>query len=85
MNMTPIIDVVFLLIIFFLLVSQFVEAENFEVTVLDNCAFAEKPKEQAAQITTLTILKTEAGDEFAPEAVLDSPAVESGPFLEHID
>jgi len=30
-NMTPIIDIVFLLIIFFLVVCQFIEAENFRL------------------------------------------------------
>ena len=65
MNMTPIIDIVFLLMIFFLLASHFIEAENFEVAVPDNCAFAEETAQQTNQITTLTILKTDFGDEFA--------------------
>ena len=34
-NMTPIIDIVFLLIIFFLVVCRFIEAENFPVVLLE--------------------------------------------------
>ncbi len=40
-NMTPIIDIVFLLIIFFLVVCQFIEAENFPVAVPDGCEFTQ--------------------------------------------
>ena len=32
-NLTPVIDIVFLLILFFLVVCQFIEAENFPVNV----------------------------------------------------
>jgi biopolymer transport protein ExbD len=56
--MTPIIDIVFLLIIFFLVVCQFIEAENFPVTVPDNCRFAQSDPEPGAQLTTLTVMKT---------------------------
>lgn len=65
-NMTPIIDIVFLLIIFFLVVCQFIEAENFPVTVPDDCQFAQSAPEPGAQMTTVTVMKT-AGErsEFA--------------------
>ena len=59
-NMTPIIDIVFLLIIFFLVVCQFIEAENFPVTVPDNCRFAQSDPEPGAQVTTVTVMKTTA-------------------------
>ncbi len=59
--MTPIIDIVFLLIIFFLVVCQFIEAENFPVTVPDNCEFAQSGSEPGAQVTTVTVMKTTAG------------------------
>ncbi len=65
-NMTPIIDIVFLLIIFFLVVCQFIEAENFPVTVPDGCEFAKTELEPGAQLTTVTIIKTiEGASEFA--------------------
>lgn len=59
--MTPIIDIVFLLIIFFLVVCQFIEAENFTVTVPDGCEFARSEPEFESQKTTVTVMKT-AGD-----------------------
>jgi len=59
-NMTPIIDIVFLLIIFFLVVCQFIEAENFPVTVPDDCQFARSDPEPGAQVTTVTVMKTTA-------------------------
>jgi biopolymer transport protein ExbD len=57
-NMTPIIDIVFLLIIFFLVVCQFIEAENFPVAVPDNCRFAREDTESAASLTTVTVMRT---------------------------
>jgi biopolymer transport protein ExbD len=57
-NLTPVIDIVFLLILFFLVVCQFIEAENFPVNVPDICKFAENNSEQKSQVTTLTVLKT---------------------------
>ena len=65
-NMTPIIDIVFLLIIFFLVVCQFIEAENFPVIVPDGCEFAQNNTEHQQQVTTVTVVKTsEAESEFA--------------------
>ena len=55
--MTPIIDIVFLLIVFFLVVCQFIEAENFPVSVPDNCHFAQSEPERLAQETTVTVMK----------------------------
>ena len=56
-NMTPIIDIVFLLIIFFLVVCQFIEAENFPVVVPDECEFAaDSPVQQGR--TTVTVMRT---------------------------
>jgi biopolymer transport protein ExbD len=64
--MTPLIDIVFLLIIFFFVVCQFIEAENFPVAVPDGCAFATTASEPGAQMTTITVMKTSAGgSEFA--------------------
>ena len=57
-NMTPIIDIVFLLIIFFLVVCQFIEAENFPVAVPDGCEFAKSDTEPGVQVTTVTVMKT---------------------------
>jgi len=56
--MTPIIDIVFLLIIFFLVVCQFIEAENFPVAVPDECGFAESDLERRGRVTTVTVIRT---------------------------
>jgi len=64
--MTPIIDIVFLLIIFFLVVCQFIEAENFPVAVPDGCEFAQSELEPGAQMITVTVMKsTEGKSDFA--------------------
>ena len=66
-NMTPIIDIVFLLIIFFLVVCQFIGAENFPVTVPHGCGFAQSEPEPEARMTTVTVMK--AGDDKVSFAV----------------
>ena len=40
-NMTPIIDIVFLLIIFFVVISRFIEADNSQLKVPDECNYAQ--------------------------------------------
>ncbi len=60
-NMTPIIDIVFLLMIFFMVVCQFIEAENFPVTVPDDCKFAETDPQRQAGVTTVTVTKSTDG------------------------
>jgi biopolymer transport protein ExbD len=60
-NMTPVIDIVFLLIIFFLVVCQFVEAENFSVVVPDRCDAAQTTVEPGLQLTTVTVMKAPDG------------------------
>jgi len=57
-DMTPIIDIVFLLIIFFLLVCQFIVAENFDVTVPDDITSAQPAPPAEQQITTVTVMPT---------------------------
>jgi biopolymer transport protein ExbD len=61
-NMTPIIDIVLLLIIFFLVVCQFIEAENFPVAVPDDCEFAQSNGEPGTQLTTVSVMKVAEGD-----------------------
>jgi biopolymer transport protein ExbD len=58
LNLTPIIDIVFLLIIFFLVVCQFIEAENFPVTVPDDCRFAQSDPRHQGRSATVTVMKT---------------------------
>jgi len=60
-NMTPVIDIVFLLIIFFALVFKFIEAENFPVAVPEGCRFAQNEIDSQAALATVTVMKNEAG------------------------
>ncbi len=60
-NITPVIDIVFILIIFFLVVCQFVEAENFPVTVPDQCDAAQNTIEPGLERTTVTVMKADSG------------------------
>ena len=58
-NMTPMIDIVFLLIIFFLVVCKFIEAENFPVTVPDRCEYAESSTEYEKIAATVSVARTD--------------------------
>ncbi len=56
-NITPIIDIVFLLIIFLVVVFGRIDAENFDVQVPDKCANSIEQKENPAQIATVSITR----------------------------
>jgi len=60
-NMAAIIDIVFLLIIFFMLVCQFIAAENFQVAVPDDIDSADHSELSAEQTTTVTVMFDKAG------------------------
>lgn len=60
-NMTPIVDIVFLLIIFFMLVCQFIVAENFEVDVPDEIKNAQSTQTTRDMITTVTVTQDNKG------------------------
>lgn len=65
-NMTPVIDIVFLLIVFFALVFKFIEAENFPVAVPEGCRFAQNEIDSQAALATVTVMRDEQGkSEFA--------------------
>jgi len=64
-NMTPIIDIVFLLIIFFLVVFQFIDAENFPVNVPDSCDYALDDQRRSDALTTVTVLQWQNQVDFA--------------------
>ena len=55
-DMTPVIDVVFLLIIFFMLVCQFIAAEQFKVVVPDAIASAQADEVKTRQPLTITVM-----------------------------
>ncbi len=80
--MTPIIDIVFLLIIFFLVVCQFIEAENFPVTVPDGCEFAQSDSEPGVQVTTVTVMKT-TGENI--DFAVGSEKISTSSFIDVVD
>ena len=55
-DMTPIIDVVFLLIIFFMLVAQFIVAEEYKVAVPDAIKTAQTRDAEEKQSLTITVM-----------------------------
>jgi biopolymer transport protein ExbD len=55
-DMTPIIDVVFLLIIFFMLVAQFIVAEQYKVSVPDEIATAHTQDTEEDRPLTITVM-----------------------------
>ena len=59
-DLTPIIDVVFLLIIFFILVCRFITAESFEVAVPEQIQSAKELDSGTEAITTVTVMRDEA-------------------------
>ncbi len=61
-NMTPIIDIVFLLMVFFMLVCQFIVAENFDVSVPDDIASAQQDQDSDMPNTTVTVMFDGSGD-----------------------
>lgn len=83
-NMTPLIDIVFLLIIFFLVVCKFIEAENFAVAVPDGCLFATTASEPGGQGTTVTVMKTSAGKSVFAVGSEKIPASEGSDLTEQI-
>ncbi|AQQ70194.1 protein TolR [Limihaloglobus sulfuriphilus] len=54
-NLTPMIDVVFLLIIFFMVVCQFIQSENFEISVPENIDKARTPADIDDQVVTVSV------------------------------
>lgn len=68
-DMTPIIDVVFLLIIFFMLVCQFIAAEKFQVQVPDQIESAQPGQSQEHLPLTITVM---AGPEGKAVYAVDS-------------
>lgn len=60
-DMTPVIDVVFLLIIFFMLVCQFIAAEQLKVSLPDQIKTAQPQKTAARPPLTITVLPAPEG------------------------
>ncbi len=63
--MTPVIDIVFLLIIFFMIVCQFIVAENFLVAVPDDISSGRQSEDLDDKTTTVTVMLSDGGVSYA--------------------
>ena len=61
-NMTAMIDVVFLLIIFFMLICQFIVRENYDLVVPDDCAGAVVPDNLDRNAVTMSVFRSEVDE-----------------------
>jgi len=59
LNIVPLIDIIFLLIIFFLVVCRFIEAENFPVDVPDACQYAQSDSSDKPPMTTVSVINAD--------------------------
>lgn len=86
LNMTAVIDIVFLLIIFFLVVSQFVETEDFPVKVPDGCEFAQDDKSDMQTATLTVVHKAERKVTFAvgPKEITPENDADPGGIVERL-
>lgn len=60
-NITSVIDIVFLLIIFFMIVCQFIVAENFLVSVPDDITSGQRSADKDEKTTTVTVMRSDDG------------------------
>lgn len=60
-NMTPLIDIVFLLIVFLVVVCHFIETEDFAVQVPDECDLSQDADTTQAAPVTVTVTKNTNG------------------------
>jgi len=70
-NLTPMIDVVFILITFFMLICRTIGQENYKMTIPDQCAEAVLPEQSDEQAFTVSV--------FFPSSSLESVGAEA-PF-----
>jgi len=68
-NLTAMIDVVFLLIIFFMLICQFIVQENYKLVVPDDCASAVVAEKLDENAVTVSVFASEVDDEEVVYAV----------------
>lgn len=61
-NMTPVVDIVFLLIVFFVVVFQFIGTEDSPVQLPAGCEFAESIDDSQVFPATITMRRTDQGE-----------------------
>lgn len=81
-NMTSMIDVVFLLIIFFMLACQYIVQENYKLIIPDDCAAAIVPENLDRNAITVSVFPKAAGAGGNPEVLYAVRAREYDPQQE---
>jgi biopolymer transport protein ExbD len=61
LNVIPLVDILFLLIIFFSLMGQLLETDNLSIALPGGCNFAADDNQVRSQITTLTLIRDQRG------------------------
>jgi biopolymer transport protein ExbD len=79
LNVIPFIDILFQLIIFFALVCQFIDMDNFDVSIPDQCKYAEDKQDIRTQLTTVTVMKNKDNVDFAvgPEKITSQSRIQA--------
>ena len=54
-NLTPFIDVVLLLVIFFMLLCQFISQENYRLVIPDNCQAVQREQDDMSGMITVSV------------------------------
>lgn len=76
-NITGVIDIVFLLIIFFMVVCRFIPNNNFDVAVPDDVSSANRFDRTQQQNPTVTVMNSDDGTAFAVDAEIISVDTEN--------
>jgi biopolymer transport protein ExbD len=58
-NLTPFIDVVLLLVIFFMLLCQFIGQENFRLVIPDDCQAVQREQDDLSGMITVSVFSAE--------------------------
>ncbi len=69
LNLTPVIDIVFLLIIFFLFVCNFIHTEDLSLNVPESCKSSENLKHDETSYVTLSLTKQENSVKYFVQSV----------------
>ena len=62
-NMTPFIDIIFLLILFFVMVFEFIDPDD-KVTVPDNCVFAKENEPEKSLLPVISVFEMKEDEYF---------------------
>jgi len=61
LNVIPMVDILFLLIMFFSLMGQLLETDNLAISLPGGCNFAADDSRMRSQVTTVTLIRNQRG------------------------